>query len=72
MGSSKARQDLDLLETPAWVYEPLGSIDLDPCAGAGTNIAATNYRITNGRDGLALPWGGLCSATRRSAKSRHG
>lgn len=49
----------DCLTTPKWVYKPLGSIDLDPCAGVDTNIGTNNYRLEDGRDGLILPWGGF-------------
>lgn len=50
---------LDLLETPEWVYKPLGPFDLDPCAGPGTKIAASNYRLFDGQNGLSLPWSGF-------------
>ena len=49
----------DILETPKWVYESLGYFDIDPCAGAKTTIANTNYRICKGSDGLNLPWFGF-------------
>ena len=49
----------DCLRTPKWVYQKLGVIDLDPCAGAETYIGATNYRVENGEDGLLLPWSGF-------------
>lgn len=49
----------DCLQTPPWVYQPLGSFDLDPCAGVSTNIAKTNYRLQNQQDGLTLAWHGF-------------
>jgi hypothetical protein len=49
----------DKLKTPAWVYEALGEIDLDPCAGIDTQIACTNYCIERAEDGLALDWFGF-------------
>lgn len=49
----------DYLQTPAWVYEALGNIDLDPCAGFSTEIGAVNYRLEDGEDGLKLQWVGF-------------
>lgn len=49
----------DCLQTPVWVYQEFGIIDLDPCAGAGTKIGVTNYSIDNGQDGLQLIWDGF-------------
>lgn len=49
----------DILETPSWVYKPLGHFDLDPCAGLTTDIGKINYRIQDGEDGLKLPWFGF-------------
>lgn len=49
----------DTLETPAWVYEPLGPFDLDPCAGPDTRIAETNWSIANGQCGLLRDWFGF-------------
>jgi len=49
----------DHLQTPPWVYEQLGEIDLDPCAGVDTNIARENWAIERGEDGLALFWFGF-------------
>jgi hypothetical protein len=46
----------DLLQTPAWVYERLGEISLDPCAGPSTTIAAENWNIDRGEDGLVRDW----------------
>ena len=48
----------DCLQTPRWVWEPLGAFELDPCAGPDTTIGRTNYAIERGEDGLALPWFG--------------
>lgn len=49
----------DQLQTPEWVYRPLGPFDLDPCAGNETNIADVNYRISHGENGLQKNWFGL-------------
>jgi len=49
----------DKLKTPAWVYEALGKIDLDPCAGIDTQIGHTNFAIERGENGLELPWTGF-------------
>ncbi len=49
----------DCLQTPPWVYEPLGLIDLDPCAGLETCIGRVNYALERGQDGLVLPWEGF-------------
>lgn len=51
--------DKDCWQTPKWVYEALGEIDLDPCAGIGTQIGKENFLIENGQDGLTLPWDGF-------------
>lgn len=50
---------LDLLQTPKWVYEPLGIIDLDPCAGADTTIATRNLHPSRGECGLTSEWSGF-------------
>tara|TARA_R110000824_G_scaffold285944_1_gene474067 strand:- start:451 stop:909 length:459 start_codon:yes stop_codon:yes gene_type:complete len=47
-------QKLDLLQTPDWVWKPLGTFGLDPCAGEGTEIGRINFRESD--DGLSLPW----------------
>lgn len=52
-------EKLDTLETPQEIYQALGPFDLDPCAGASTNIASVNYRVQNNQDGLLLPWSGF-------------
>lgn len=49
----------DCLQTPPWVYEPLGRIDLDPCAGHETRIGRVNYALERSEDGLSLPWEGF-------------
>lgn len=49
----------DSLQTPRWVLESLGKIDLDPCAGIDTFIGETNYRLEDNQDGLILPWNGF-------------
>jgi len=49
----------DTLQTPAWVYEALGRIDLDPCAGIETNIGAVNWALERGENGLEREWLGF-------------
>ena len=49
----------DDLRTPAYIYKALGRIDLDPCAGADTNIGIINYALERNEDGLSLEWQGL-------------
>ena len=56
LGSLKPK---DYLQTPPWVYEPLGGIDLDPCAALDTKIGMVNYAIERGEDGLRLEWRGF-------------
>jgi len=56
LGSLKPK---DYLQTPSWVYEPLGGIDLDPCAAPDTKIGMVNYAIERGEDGLRLGWSGF-------------
>jgi len=52
----------DVWETPVWLYggigERVGGFDLDPCAGPETEIAATNWSIQRGQDGLDREWFG--------------
>lgn len=48
----------DDLRTPAWVTDPLGYFDLDPCAGPGTEIAEVNWSILRGENGLERDWFG--------------
>ena len=49
----------DDLRTPEYIYESLGAIDLDPCAGERTCIGLKNYALERGEDGLKLPWYGF-------------
>jgi len=49
----------DCLKTPEWVYRPLGKIDLDPCAGIGTDIGNTNLTLESGECGLSKEWKGF-------------
>jgi hypothetical protein len=49
----------DYLQTPEWVYDPLGPFDLDPCAGKDTNIGITNWCDQLGQDGLEKDWFGF-------------
>jgi len=49
----------DCLQTPEWVYKPLGHFDLDPCAGENTKIAKTNLWDGRDEDGLATDWNGF-------------
>lgn len=49
----------DCLKTPEWVYNELGMIDLDPCAGLDTQIGKENYRVEEGSNGLNLDWKGF-------------
>lgn len=49
----------DSLQTPAWVYQALGEIDLDPCAGIDTEIAAVNWALERGENGLNRDWFGF-------------
>ena len=49
----------DDLRTPAYVYKAFGRIDLDPCAGAETNIGTVNYALERNEDGLSLEWDGF-------------
>lgn len=49
----------DTLKTPSWVLDALGPFDLDPCAGVDTNIAATNWSLESGHNGLEQDWFGF-------------
>lgn len=49
----------DTLQTPEWVYQPLGLFDLDPCAGEKTNIATVNWWDGRGENGLEMEWNGF-------------
>ena len=44
--------------TPAYLVEPLGKFDLDPCGAPGHRLAERTYQIDDGEDGLELPWEG--------------
>jgi len=48
------KSKLDHLETPEWVWKPLGPFDLDPCAGSKTSIGTVNFRgeCVDGLDGI--------------------
>jgi len=51
----------DIWLTPRHIIEALGPFDLDPCAAPSPRpwpTAAVHYDITQGEDGLMLPWGG--------------
>ncbi len=54
-----SREKHDCLQTPEHIWQKLGVIDLDPCAGPRTTIGKTNYAIERGEDGLFLPWSGF-------------
>lgn len=47
----------DCLQTPGWVLEEIGEIDLDPCAGEETRIGRMNISLPN--DGLSAEWDGF-------------
>lgn len=49
----------DTLQTPEWVYNSLGKIDLDPCAGIDTRIGTNNFALERGENGLDLDWNGF-------------
>jgi len=49
----------DRLQTPPWVIQELGPVDLDPCAGVSTYIGRTNWAIEHGKNGLDLDWFGF-------------
>ena len=47
--------------TPRWLTDELGYFDLDPCSASkdpNLNHACTNYRISEGMNGLEEPWSG--------------
>lgn len=51
----------DIWLTPLQLTQSLGQFDLDPCAAPSPrpwSHAHTNYDITQGQDGLLLPWKG--------------
>ena len=49
----------DCLQTPKWIIDELGFVDLDPCAGIDTSIGAVNWSIENGENGLEKNWFGF-------------
>ena len=49
----------DALQTPEWVIDELGHIDLDPCAGEFTDIANINWWDGRNEDGLIRQWYGF-------------
>ena len=49
----------DRLQTPPWVIQELGRVDLDPCAGGSTYIGKTNWASERGENGLDLEWFGF-------------
>jgi hypothetical protein len=49
----------DCLQTPNYITDALGKIDLDPCAGEFTKIGIVNWWIGRGEDGLLNPWHGF-------------
>lgn len=49
----------DCLQTPEWVVNELGVVDLDPCAALNTSIGTTNYRLEDGECGLSKNWFGF-------------
>jgi hypothetical protein len=48
----------DILQTPQYIIDALGPFDLDPCAGALTNIGATNWWDGRSDNGLTKEWFG--------------
>ena len=49
----------DCLQTPKWIIDELGAIDLDPCAGLNTQIGKTNWSIERDENGLNKNWFGF-------------
>ena len=52
----------DIWLSPQAVVKAVGPFDLDPCAAPSPRpwpTAARHYDITQGQDGLALPWDGM-------------
>lgn len=49
----------DNLQTPLYLWNALGRIDLDPCAGQYTVIGGKNWWIGRGDDGLLKEWRGF-------------
>jgi len=53
--------DTNVWLTPPSILEHLGDFDLDPCAAPlprPWNIAEKHYTLSEGQDGLLLPWSG--------------
>lgn len=53
----KKRNSSDEYYTPPKIYKPLGSFEMDPCAGPISCIAKINIRPPE--DGLTVEWKGL-------------
>lgn len=50
----------DKLETPKYIIDAIGDIDLDPCAGLTTKIGTVeNWNIERGENGLSKEWFGF-------------
>jgi len=49
----------DNLQTPLYIVEALGNVDLDPCAGETTLIGKRNFWDGRGEDGLINQWHGF-------------
>ena len=55
------RGESDIWLTPRTILNALGAFDLDPCAAPAPRpwpTAARHYDLTQGDDGLLLPWAG--------------
>lgn len=49
----------DILQTPDYIWQPLGPFDLDPCAGEFTQIGKVNWWDGRGENGLEREWSGF-------------
>lgn len=49
----------DILRTPQYIIDALGSFDLDPCAGEHTKIGNVNWWDGRGENGLERKWFGF-------------
>lgn len=49
----------DILQTPQYVWQPLGPFDLDPCSGEFTKIGKINWWDGRGENGLEKDWLGF-------------
>lgn len=49
----------DILQTPPYIIDALGSFDLDPCAGEHTKIGTVNWWNGRGENGLENEWFGF-------------